>query len=93
MNKFMNTILPIEVHPYLPPGTVMFWSDRVPYELSGVSNVLQVRTRMDYYQIQWPLVRRAYEYGVYLDEVFENNFPPAFGLIQGVNPTSGTPIY
>jgi hypothetical protein len=93
MNKFMGNTLPIEIHPYLPPGTIMFWSDRVPYELSGVANVLQVRTRMDYYQIQWPLVRRAYEYGVYMDEVFENNFPPAFGLIQNVNPTSGTPVH
>jgi hypothetical protein len=93
MNKFMGNDLPIEVHPYLPPGTCMFWSDRVPYELSGVSNILQIRTRMDYYQIQWPLVRRAYEYGVYMDEVIENNFPPAFGLIQGVNPVTGTPIF
>lgn len=92
-NKFFGNELPIEVHPYMPPGTVMFWSDRVPYELSGVANILQVRTRMDYYQIQWPLVRRAYEYGVYMDEVFENNFPPAFGLMQNLNPPSGTPVY
>jgi len=92
-NKFFGNTLPIEIHPYMPPGTVMFWSDKVPYELPGVANILQVRTRMDYYQIQWPLITRRYEYGVYMDEVFECNFPPAFGIINNLNPPSGVPRY
>lgn len=93
MNKFFNNTLDVEVHPYLPPGTIIFWSDRSPYELSGVANILESRVRQDYYQIQWPWKSRRYEYGVYVDEVFSMYFSPAFAVITNLNPTSGTFIY
>lgn len=93
MNKFFNNTLDVEVHPYLPPGTIIFWSDRTPYELSGVQNILEARVRQDYYQIQWPWRSRRYEYGVYVDEVFSMYFSPAFAVITNKNPISGTFIY
>ena len=89
MNKFYGNTLDIEVHPFLPPGTVLFWSDRVPYELPGVKNLLEARVRQDYYQIQWPLSTRRYEYGVYVDEVFACYFCPAFAAITNLNPSTG----
>jgi hypothetical protein len=93
LNKFFGNTLDIEVHPYLPPGTILFWSDLIHYELSGVANILQARVRQDYYQIEWPLRTRRYEYGVYVDEVFECNFTPAFATITNLNPTAGTPSF
>ncbi len=90
-NKVMGNTLEIEVHPYVPPGTIIFWSDRVPYELSGVPNILEAHVRMDYYQIQWPWRSRRYEYGVYVDEVFTCYFCPAFAVINNVNPPTGVP--
>lgn len=93
MNKFFNNTLDVEVHPYLPPGTIIFWSDRSPYELSGIQNILEARVRQDYYQIQWPWKSRRYEYGVYVDEVFSLYFTPAFAIITNKNPVSGTFIY
>lgn len=90
MNKFFNNTLDVEVHPYLPPGTIMFWSDRSPYELSGVANILEARVRQDYYQVQWPWRSRRYEYGCYVDEVFSMYFSPAFALITNLNPSTGT---
>lgn len=93
MNKFFGNTLDIEIHPYLPPGTVLFWSDRPPYELSGVPNILEAHVRQDYYQIQWPLTTRKYEYGVYVDEVFACYFTPAFAVITNLNPPSGVPVY
>ncbi len=90
-NKVMGNTLEIEVHPYVPPGTIIFWSDRVPYELSGVPNILEAHVRMDYYQIQWPWRSRRYEYGIYVDEVFTCYFCPAFAIINNVNPPTGTP--
>ncbi len=89
LNKFFGNTLDIEIHPYLPPGMVIFWSDRTPYELSGVQNLLEAHVRQDYYQIQWPLTTRRYEYGVYVDEVFACYFTPAFAAIVGLNPTTG----
>lgn len=93
LNKFMNNTLDIEVHPYLPPGTIIFWSDRSPYELSGVGNLLEARVRQDYYQIQWPWRARRYEYGVYVDEVFSIYFSPAFAVITNKNPSTGSMVY
>ncbi len=76
--------IPIELHPNMPPGTILFYTDQIPYPLSNVRNVLQVRTRREYYQIEWPLRSRKYEYGVYADEVLQNYFPPAFGMINNI---------
>ena len=71
----------------------MFWSDRSPYELSGVGNILEAKVRQDYYQIQWPWKSRRYEYGVYVDEAFPMYFTPAWALITNKNPTSGTFVF
>jgi hypothetical protein len=90
LNKFFNNTLDVEVHPYVPPGCILFWSDRSPYELSGVANLLEARVRQDYYQIQWPWRSRRYEYGVYCDETFPCYFTPAFAAIINKNPNSGT---
>jgi hypothetical protein len=89
LNKFFNNTLDVEVHPYVPPGTIIFWSDRSPYELSGIANLLEARVRQDYYQIQWPWKSRRYEYGVYVDEVFSCYFTPAFAMITNKNPATG----
>lgn len=92
LNKYYGNTLDIEIHPYLPPGTIVFWSDRSPYELSGVANILEVHSRMDYTQIDWPPRTRRYEYGVYVDEVFAGYFMPAFAVLSNLNPVSGTPV-
>lgn len=76
--------IPIHLHPNMPPGTIMFYSDSIPYPLSNVVNVVQVKTRRDYYQLEWPIRTRRYEYGVYSDEVLQNYFPPAFGIIRNI---------
>lgn len=68
--------IPIMVHPNMPPGTVLFLSDGVPYALNNITNVLQIRTRRDYYQTEWPRHTCAYEYGVYTDQVLQNFLMP-----------------
>jgi hypothetical protein len=87
LNKFSMggaNVIEIKIHPNMPPGTILFTSDSIPYPLSGVGNVMQIKTRQDYYQIEWPLVTRKYEYGVYADEVLQHYFPPSMGLITGI---------
>lgn len=93
VNKFFGNTLDVEVHPYLPPGTILFWSDRSPYELSGVANLLEAHVRQDYYQIQWPWRNRRYEYGVYVDETFPVYFAPAFAILTNKNPVTGTFVF
>lgn len=87
LNKFSMdgaqavNILP---HPNLPAGTILFDTEVLPYPLSGVAGVLQMKCRRDYYQIEWPVKARRYEYGVYCDGVLQNYFPPAFGMITNI---------
>ncbi|MEA1651829.1 hypothetical protein UAJ10_22795 [Nitrospirillum sp. BR 11164] len=76
--------LDIKVHPNMPAGTILFRTTRLPYPLANVTNVTQMRMRRDYYQIEWPLRTRRYEYGVYCDGVLQNYFPPAFGVITNI---------
>jgi hypothetical protein len=68
----------------MPPGTILFTTNRLPYPLSNVTNVMQIRTRRDYYQIEWPIRTRKYEYGVYADEVLQHFFPPSSGIITNI---------
>jgi hypothetical protein len=86
-NKFtMNGAqeIPIELHPNMPAGTILFFTNKLPYPMSNVSNVAQIRARREYYQIEWPLRTRRYEYGVYADEVLQHYFTPSLGLITNI---------
>ena len=69
--------LKIRLHPNMPAGTMMFTTNRLPYPLSNVTNVMQMRMRRDYYQIEWPVVTRKYQYGIYEDGVLQHYFPPS----------------
>lgn len=91
LNKYAmdgNTELQIKLHPNLPPGTMLFTTAKLPYPLSNVTNVMQMRMRRDYYQIEWPQISRKYEYGVYCDGVFQHYFPPSLGVITNIAPSS-----
>ncbi len=87
LNRFSmqgGSTLDIRVHPNMPAGTILFTTAMLPYPLAGVGNLMQIRTRQDYYQIEWPLRTRRYEYGVYADEVLQHYFPPALALITNI---------
>ena len=76
--------LDIKIHPNMPSGTMLFLTRKLPYPLANVGNVIQVRTRQDYYQIEWPLRARRYEYGVYADQVLQHYFPPSMSVITNI---------
>lgn len=85
LNRFSmagGTTIPVRIHPNMPAGTILLTTSKLPYPLSNVGNVMQVRTRQDYYQIEWPLRSRKYEYGVYADEVLQHYFPPSMAVIN-----------
>ncbi len=77
-------VIPIRIHPDMPPGTMLALCHKLPYPLSNVSNVMQVRCRRDYHQVEWPIVNRQYEYGVYADEVLQHYAPFSMGVIQNI---------
>ena len=84
LNKVMNVDIPIQVHPLLPPGTILFYTDQLPYPMNGVADVVRKKLRRDYYQMEWPLRSRKYEYGVYADGVLQHYAPFSLGVITNI---------
>lgn len=82
MNGGQN--LDIRIHPNMPPGTLLMTTNKLPYPLANVGNVMQIRTRQDYYNIAWPLRSRKYEQGVYADQVLQHYFPPSIAIINNI---------
>ena len=76
--------IPVKLHPNIPAGTILFTSKRLPYPVSNVGNPLQVKAQEEYRQWEWPLRTRSYETGVYVREVLQCYFPPAFGMINNI---------
>ncbi|MCL2658767.1 MAG: hypothetical protein FWD62_15430 [Betaproteobacteria bacterium] len=83
-NKVTGTEVPLVVHPNLPAGTVFFFTERLPYPMANVGNVVQMLMRQDYYQLEWPLRTRKYEYGVYADGVLQHYAPFSMGVITNI---------
>ena len=84
LNKVMNVLIPIQVHPMLAPGTVLFYTDALPYPMNGVADVVRKKLRRDYYQLEWPLKSRKYEYGVYADGVLQHFAPFSLGVLSNI---------
>lgn len=77
-------LVKLELHPNMPPGTLLAHCDTLPYPLNGVPNVVEMHLRQDYYQLDWPIIKRQYESGVYFDGTLAHYFPGAIGLIKNI---------
>jgi hypothetical protein len=87
LNRFSmsgGTAIPVRVHPNMPNGTILMITRKLPYPMSNVSNVIQMALRRDYYQIEWPMRSRKYEYGIYMDGVLQNYAPFSMGVITNI---------
>lgn len=84
LNPITNQLIRVRVHPFMPAGTMLAYAREIPYPLNGVGNVFQVKTRRDYYQLEWPLKTRKYEYGVYCDEVLQHYAPFTLAKLYNV---------
>jgi hypothetical protein len=78
--------IPVRIHPRVPPGTLIAWAENLPiqYQSNEVPNVAEVKTRQDYYQIDWPIVTRQRQVGVYAETVLAVYAPFAMGVITNI---------
>ena len=72
-------------HPFAP-RIVRGWAENLPiqYQSNEVPNVAEIKTRQDYYQIDWPIVTRQRQVGVYAEEVLAVYAPFAMGVICNI---------
>jgi hypothetical protein len=87
-----GTKIPIKLHPNLPQGVILGWAEDLPaqYQSSEVPNVAEVKTRQDYYAIDWPVNTRKRTRGVYVEEVLAVYAPFAMGVIANIGNGSNT---
>ena len=76
--------VPVMMHPNMPPGTIFFQTQSLPYSLPGVTDVNRVLCRRDYYQIVYPQTKRRKEFGVYADQLLQVYFPPANAVLTNI---------
>lgn len=90
LNKFTpdgGQLVRVILHPDMPPGTIMALTDRIPGEYfhgTNLGNLWEMKTRRDYYQLEWPLRSRRYETGVYAEEVLVHYFPASMALLTNI---------
>jgi hypothetical protein len=84
VNPITGEEITVRVHPNMPQGTMLGRCNMLPYKLSGVADVARMLLRQDYYQLEWPLKSRKWEYGVYFDGVLQHYFPPALAVITNI---------
>lgn len=75
-----GTKIPVMIHPDVPAGTIVFQATELPgyYKNAETPTIAEVICRRDYYRIDWPLVTRERQYGVYAEETLAIYAP--FGL-------------
>lgn len=79
-------MIPIVLHPNVPPGTLLAWAEDLPaqYQSNEVPNVAEMHIRRDWYDIEWPLVTRSYQHGIYAEETLAVYAPFAMGVLTGI---------
>lgn len=82
--SLLGRVIPIEVHPDMPKGTMQAVTSTLPYPINNVPNVFEMRLQRDYMQYEWPLRTRKYETGVYFRGVLAHYFPPSLGIITNI---------
>jgi hypothetical protein len=79
-------VLPIRIHPMIPPGTLLFNIKTVPvgYSHSRLPYIYGMLVQRDYYGIEWPPFIRAWNFGTYVQEVLAHTFPGLLAVITGI---------
>lgn len=79
-------IIPLKMHPMIPPGTLYFDIATNPYPSSRIPAVRTMLLQRDYYGIEWPIVSRAWSFGTYVHEVLAHYIPWATAVLTGIGP-------
>lgn len=79
-------MIPIVLHPNLPPGTIVAWAEDLPaqFQTNNVPNVAEMHVRRDWYDIEWPLTSRSYQHGIYVEETLAVYAPFAMAVLTGI---------
>jgi len=85
VNKsFGGENISIEVHPWLPNGTMVVMCDNVPYPNANIPSVLEMECGYDYRQLEYARTSPKYEFEVRTYEALKHYFPACQAIITNV---------
>jgi hypothetical protein len=87
-NPITRKVINLRTHPYVPQGTAMALSYKLPQPWSNVGNVWENVMVQDYLSISWPVVDVTFRYSLFM---YGALFSPAVqynGLLQGLQKTT-----
>lgn len=92
LNKAVNgRPIAMETSPWLPQGTIILLTEKLPYPNNKVANVMEVETQLEYQQIEYATNRQSgsnggprYDFEVRCQETFKNYFPGSMAIISNV---------
>lgn len=83
-------VIPLRMHPMMPPGTLYFHVGGNPYPQSRIGNVLAALIQRDYYSIEWPVTSRDWTFGTYRQYVLAHRLPWIPAVLTGIGPYTGS---
>lgn len=77
-------VIPLKMHPMIPPGTLYFDISKNPYPQSRIPATREVFLMKDYYGYEWPAINRAWAFGTYANQTLAHYTPWLSGVITGI---------
>lgn len=77
----------IKTHPWVPAGTMIGTSQRIPYAMNNVPAVWKKKLIQEWYSEPWPKTSRKRQFGQYAGGVLQCLVPFANILITGILPS------
>jgi hypothetical protein len=75
VNKSTGRLQNVRVHPYLPSGTMLAYSNTIPFPTGGDMVGIDIETSRDYQQVDYALTARRYDFEVFCRECLRPKFP------------------
>lgn len=80
-------IIPLKMHPMIPPGTLYFDIATNPYPTSRIPATREIFLMRDYYGYEWPAINRAWSFGTYSNQTMAHYTPWLTAVITGILPS------
>lgn len=83
-NEGVGDMVDLDVHPYMPQGTMPILTHQLPFPNSNVANCWEYRNVQDYMGISWPQMQFSYDFSTYWFGTFFCHAVPWQGALTGI---------
>jgi hypothetical protein len=84
VNEVTGTMVDFEVHPYMPSGAAVIWSETLPMQDSEISQTVEFVNVVDYMAYYWPDIQMTYDQSTYWYGTMAFYAPAWSGALLGI---------